>query len=95
MNLIDRYSYHRPFGDQQKRYEAIRCAAMHFADTVSIMTPESSERSRALDKLDEAMFLANAAIARNEKEPVPLCGHCGRPLGECTPERCAKFGGQK
>lgn len=69
--LINRYSYHPPKGgsgadSQATRYETIRIACLGLAKLIVELTPCSVEQARALNALDEVMFLANAAIARNE-----------------------------
>ena len=64
--LSHRYTYHAPKGDQAKRYETIRAAILGAAKIGVECSPCSPEQTRALNALDEAMFLFNAAIARNE-----------------------------
>jgi len=64
--LSQRFTYHAPKGDQAKRYETIRGCILGIAQVCVEQTPCSPEQSRALNALDEAMFLFNAAIARNE-----------------------------
>lgn len=64
--LSHRYTYHAPKGDQASRYEIVRAAVLGCAKIIVEQTPCSPEQTRALNALDEAMFLANAAIARNE-----------------------------
>jgi len=66
--LKTRFTYHRPFGDQSQRYEDIRRNAYSLAGFMVSSCPESRELSLALTKLEEAVFWANAAIARNESE---------------------------
>jgi len=66
--LVNRYSCHAPKGDQATRYEHIRALCLGLACSIVETTPASPEQSRALDALDEVMFLANAAIARREEE---------------------------
>lgn len=66
-DLNNRFTYHKPFGDQPDRYEKIRAAMLKAAGVVFDLCPGSPERTRAINALDEAMMLANAAIARNEK----------------------------
>ena len=63
------FTYHKPFGNQPERYETIRSAAKELAKTILANTPASREQSVALTSLEEAVFWANAAIARNEKDP--------------------------
>lgn len=64
--LSQRYSYHPIKNDQSSRYETIRATILGAAKIGVDMTPCSPEQTRALNALDEAMFLFNAAIARNE-----------------------------
>jgi hypothetical protein len=64
--LSHRFDYHAPKGDQAERYGKIRWLIGEVAVACVDMTPCSPEQTRALNALDEAMFLFNAAIARNE-----------------------------
>jgi hypothetical protein len=64
--LSQRYTYHPPKGDQAARYEIVRATILCTAKIIVEHTPCSPEQARALNALDEAMFLANAAIARSE-----------------------------
>ncbi len=65
-DLDNRFTYHAPKGTQVARYEIMRDRAKDFAEYIVAQTPASREQSRALTKLEEVMFWANAAIARNE-----------------------------
>lgn len=69
LDLANRFTYHKPHGDQNERYVAIREAAKEFAKLLARLTPPSREQSTAITKLDEAVMMANAAIARNEPAP--------------------------
>lgn len=60
------FSYHPPKEGQPERYEAIRGHAKAVAIAIDIYCPNSREKSLALTKLEEAVFWANASIARNE-----------------------------
>ena len=60
------FTYHPPKDGQPERYVAIRDAGKALALVVSGNSPYSREQSLALTKLEEAVFWANAAIARNE-----------------------------
>ncbi len=62
------FTYHKPFGNQQTRYESLRATAKHLAEVMLEYCPESRERSLALTKLEESVMWANASIARNERE---------------------------
>lgn len=70
LKLENAFTYHKPFGDQQDRYVALRDEAKAVAYRIVELVPPSRERSLALTKLEEAIFWANAGIARNEKEEV-------------------------
>ena len=64
--IVRRFTYHPPKGDQVERYEAIRDTALEFARVITFNTPVSREQSLALTHLDEVVMFANASIARNE-----------------------------
>lgn len=61
-----RFVYHSPKNDQPQRYVQLRGEAKLLAQTILRNCPESRERSLALTNLEEAIFWANAAIARRE-----------------------------
>lgn len=62
----NRFTYHAPKAGQPVRYQKIRDAAGALADMFVVECRDSRERSLALTALEEAVFWANAAIARNE-----------------------------
>lgn len=62
--LLTRFTYHQPSEDKPALHQSIRSTAKEFALFIIINTPESREQSLALTKLEEAVFWANAAIAR-------------------------------
>lgn len=64
--LDNRFNHHVPKDDQGERYSAVRLAIKQAAMRCVELTPCCSEQTRALNALDDAMFLFNAAIARNE-----------------------------
>ena len=64
--LAKDFTYHPPKGDQPERYLAIRESAGGLALILMGRCPPSRERSLALTALEEAVFWANASIARNE-----------------------------
>lgn len=64
--LTKRFTYHPPKDDQPNRYESLRAEAKYFAREIMENTPASREQSLALTHLEEAIFWANASIARNE-----------------------------
>lgn len=61
-----RFTYHPPKEGQPERYVLLRDAARALALLVLEYTPASREQSLAITKLEEAVFWANAAIARRE-----------------------------
>jgi hypothetical protein len=65
-DIEKRFTYHAPFGDQAERYQEVRDLAKKFAYLIAEKTPDSREQSLALTNLEQAVFWANAAIARNE-----------------------------
>jgi hypothetical protein len=67
-DILKRFTYHAPHGDQPQRYEALRSFARELAVNICKGCPPSRERSLALTKLEECVFWANAAIARNEQK---------------------------
>lgn len=64
--LRNNFTYHAPHGTQAERYTFLRSEAGKLADQLVSQCPESRELSVALTKLEEVMYWANAAIARNE-----------------------------
>jgi hypothetical protein len=77
------FSYHPPSGDQRLRYDVLRDRFKALAFTLVGITPVSREQSLALTKLEEALFFANAAIARYEKNeaasPNPFESSTSKP----------------
>jgi len=65
-DLENRFSYHEPRQGQPRKYESIRNKAKEFAYLIEQICPKSREKSLALTKLEEAVFWANAGIARND-----------------------------
>lgn len=64
--LTQRYQHIRPTEEQGNRMSEMRGKIAEAAIFCVERTPCSPEQTRALNALDEAMFLFNAAIARNE-----------------------------
>lgn len=63
--LANRFTYHAPKADQPQIYEAVREKARDLATIMAAYCPPSDELARALDHLDNAVFCANAAVARH------------------------------
>lgn len=65
LRLANRFTYHPPKPGQADKYTCLRGAAYDLAKLVERLTPASREQAIALTKIEEAVFWANAAIARN------------------------------
>lgn len=65
--IANRFNYHAPQGDQAQRYNKIRTKLGEMAQMIVDETPASREQTLAVGFLEQAMFHANAAIARHEK----------------------------
>jgi hypothetical protein len=67
-DIDKRFTYHPPKDgyNQTERYKILRDIAKSFAVDILRACPSSRERSLALTNLEQAVFWANAAIARNE-----------------------------
>ena len=63
-DLKHRFTYHAPKEGQPLMYENIRNLAHHLAILVEDLCPHGREKSLAVAKIEEAVFWANAAIAR-------------------------------
>ena len=62
--LETRFTYHAPKGNQAEIYGTIRSKAHQLAFELQEFCPESRELALAITKIEEAVFWANAAIAR-------------------------------
>ncbi len=69
MDINNTFTYHKPFGNQQQRYESIRSDAKALALQIQQCCPDSREKSVAFTNLQQAVMWANASIAINEKNP--------------------------
>lgn len=65
-DLASRFTHHPPKDDGQlERYRLIRNEGLRLAVTINASCLDSREKSLALTKCEEAVFWANAAIARH------------------------------
>lgn len=64
--ILNNFTYHSPKDNQPERYKMLREVARDLAIAICENVPESRERSVALTNLEQAIFWANAGIARNE-----------------------------
>lgn len=65
--IDNNFTHHAPAEKQIEKYSFLRSMFKHMAMMLCRLCPQSRELSVALTKLEEVMFWANAAIARNEK----------------------------
>jgi hypothetical protein len=65
-NLEHRFTYHPPTGEQPSTYTEIRLFGYKFALFINALSPDSREKSLAITKIEEAVFWANASIARSD-----------------------------
>jgi hypothetical protein len=64
-DISNRFDYHQPkTPDRVLAHETIREVLRQAAIGVNAYCPDGREKSLAITKLEEAMFWANAAIAR-------------------------------
>lgn len=67
-----RFGYHPPSNDSiVKAHEQVRERCLDLAYGFTTLVPTSRELSLAITKLEEAMFWANAGIARVSNKDVP------------------------
>lgn len=64
--IDNNFTYHAPTVEQQALYAEIRGQCMELALYIYRATPYSREQSLALTNLEQVMFWANAAVARNK-----------------------------
>lgn len=64
--LENMFSYHPASGEQPGLYGAVRASCLELALFIDALVPDSLEKEQAFLRLNEAMFWANGAIARNE-----------------------------
>ena len=63
-SLENNFTYHAPKPGQPEKYEKVRAKARELAELVTELTPVTREQSLAITKIEEAVFWANASIAR-------------------------------
>ena len=62
--LVNRFTYHAPQGDQPARYTQLRGYGLVMASLIEYLVPESRERDMAIERVEEAIMWGNAGIAR-------------------------------
>jgi hypothetical protein len=66
-DLKNIFAYHAPTGDKGERHQAVRDAALAFAEAIDKLCPDGADKSAAIRQVREAMFTANAALALDGK----------------------------
>lgn len=67
LELKNRFIFHPAIANQAERYEEIRTKAFELAEFIMRRCPGGREYALAMTHLEEAVFWANASIARNEE----------------------------
>jgi hypothetical protein len=67
-DIDNRFTYHPPSSVKVHLHEHVRDTLKRVAQDFDAVLPEGREKSLALTKLEEAMFWANASIARTPEE---------------------------
>lgn len=63
--LENRFSYHPPRNDNDRLdHQLVKAYLKRAADVVNERVPDGREKSTAMTKIEEAMFWANAGLAR-------------------------------
>lgn len=63
-DLHNRFIHHSPSGVKLEKHQQVREDFESLAQDLDIMLPEGREKALAMTNLEQAMFWANAAIAR-------------------------------
>lgn len=71
-DLINRFNYHRPAEASIPKFAEIRGNLLAMALMINKLVPAGPERAKSIRKLEEAMFWANAGIARNQPPEVQV-----------------------
>lgn len=63
-DIENRFTFHGPTEEKVKVHESVRASVRTLAHLWNGQLPEGREKDLAVTKLEEAMFWANAAVAR-------------------------------
>ena len=66
-DIVNRFAFHAATTEEKRNeHGSVRQACWDLADFINAKVPEGREKALAMTKLEEVMFWANAAIARNK-----------------------------
>ena len=65
--ITKRFNYHAPDDEARQKHEKTRALCRQLTVDLNEILPEGREKALAFTKLEEVMFAANAAIARDGK----------------------------
>lgn len=83
-DLNSRFNYHAPNDDRKERHETVRNVLKTVAETICRTVPVGRERCLAITHLEEAMFWANAGIARESRWESPPPPHGGPAANDAS-----------
>lgn len=63
-DIDNRFQYHRPNEATARKHQDVRILCHDVAENLNALLPEGREKSLAITHLEEAMFWANASLAR-------------------------------
>lgn len=63
-DITNRFSYHAPDAEKRARHGLVRGSCEILAAALDDLIPDGREKSLAMTNLEQAMFWANAALAR-------------------------------
>ena len=67
-DIKNRFNYHKPDEQAMATHQAVRDVIREAAVDIDVLVPEGREKSLALTNLEQAMFWANAGIARQNPD---------------------------
>lgn len=69
-DLENRFRHHPPTGEKVDKHYQLREKSLELAELIAELCPESRERSLSFTNLEQALFWANASIARQQEVPT-------------------------
>jgi len=66
-DITHRFTHHPPTPERVRQHEAVRALLANAAHELNDRLPEGDEKRQALLRLEETLFWANAAIARQKE----------------------------